>query len=125
MKIGTSEAEEYMKNRNYSKAKILVLIPIIIVVITVICMILAAILAIPTNKGVLYSLFALAGLLGMILTPLPCLVMAVAGTVFAAKAAKEGIVQSRIFLVLGIIEILINVSGVFLAIAMFVAGQGV
>ena len=33
--------------------------------------------------------------MSMFLSPLPCLVLSVAGTVFAAKAGKEGIAGAR------------------------------
>ena len=114
-----------MKNSNYSKAKLLTLIPVIILAVTVLCMVLAAILEAPTNKGALYSIFAFAGLMSMFISPLPCLVMSVTGTVFAAKATKEGTAEALKFFILGIIEILVNVMGAILAIIMFIAGQGV
>ena len=90
-----------------------------------ICMVLAAMLEVPTGKGVFYTVFAFAGLIGMLILPFPCLVMSVLGTVFAVKAGKEGIVEARKFLVLGIIEISVHVVGVSLAIMMFLVGQGV
>ena len=114
-----------MKSSNYSKAKVLTLIPLFILAATVICMVLAAILETPTSKGVLYTIFAFAGLIGMLISPFPCLVMSVLGTVFAAKAGKEGIAEARKFLVLGIVEISVHVEGVSLAIMMFLVGQGV
>ena len=118
--------DEPMKNRNLSKTRVLLLIPIAVFAVTVICLVFALMLASPTNKGTIYSLFALVGILGIVLSPLPCLAMSVAGTIFAAKAVKEGIVPARKYLVLGIVEILTHASGVILAILMvFVAGQGV
>ena len=91
------------KGSSYSKAKVLTLIPVFVLAATVICMVLAAMLEVPTGKGVLYTIFAFAGLIGMLIAPFPCLVMSVFGTVFAAKAGKEGIPGARKFLVLGII----------------------
>ena len=114
-----------MKSSNYSKAKVLTLIPIFVLAATVICMVLASILEGPSGKGFLYTVFAFAGLISMFISPFPCLVMSVAGTVFAAKAGKEGIAEARKFLVLGIIEISVYVVGVSLAIMMFLVGQGV
>ncbi len=114
-----------MKNSSYSKSKVLTLIPIFVLAVTVICLVLAAILEAPTGRGALYTIFAFVGLMSMFLSPLPCLVLSVAGTVFAAKAGKEGIAGARKFLVTGILEILVYVVGAFLAIMMFFAGQGV
>ena len=114
-----------MKSSNYSKAKVLTLIPIFFLAATVICLVLATMLEVPGSKGVLYTIFAFAGLISMFISPFPCLVMSVLGTVFAAKAGKEGIAEARKFLVLGIIEISVHVVGVALAIMMFLVGQGV
>ena len=114
-----------MKNSSYSKARVLTLAPLIVLAATVICMVLASILAVPTNKGVLYTIFGSAGLMSMFLSPFPCLVISVIGTVFAAKAAKEGTAQARIFLILGIIEVLVCAAGAVLAIMMFMVGMGV
>ena len=100
------------ESSSYSKAKVLTLIPVFVLAATVICMVLAAMLEVPTGKGVLYTIFAFAGLIGMLISPFPCLVMSVLGTVFAAKAGKEGIAGARKFLVLGIIEISVHVVGV-------------
>lgn len=116
---------ENMKNSNYSKAKVLTLIPMIVLAVTVICMVFAAILEGPTDKGVLYTIFAFAGLMSVFLSPLPCLVLSVMGTVFAVKAGKEGIAEARKYFIAGIIEIMVCAVGAFLAIMMFLAGQGV
>ena len=114
-----------MKNSNFSKAKVLTLIPIIVLAVTVICTVLATILEVPTNRGVFYTIFALAGLISLFLAPLPCLVISVIGTMLAAKATKEGTAEARIFLILGIIEIIVYVVGAILAVIMFMVGQGV
>ena len=114
-----------MKNSNYSKAKVLTLIPIIVLMVTLICMVLATMLEVPTNRGVLYTIFGFAGLTSIFAAPLPCLVISIIGTVFAVRATKEGASEARKFVILGIIEILVYVVGAFLAIMMFIAGQGV
>ena len=113
-----------MKNRNHSKARRLILIPIGVFVLTAICMVLAAILETPA-RGMGYSFFAFTGLLSLFLSPLPCLAVSVAGTVFAARAVREGSVQSRKYLIIGILEILTCAGGLFFAVMMFIAGQGV
>jgi hypothetical protein len=117
--------ENSMKSSNYSKAKVLTLIPVIVPAAAVICLVLAAILEDPSYRSSLYTIFALTGLMSAVLSPLPCLVMSAAGTAFAAKAVKEGIAKARTFFILGIIEILVHAAGAFLAIMIFIAGQGV
>ncbi|ETP71344.1 hypothetical protein UYO_2706 [Lachnospiraceae bacterium JC7] len=110
---------------NYTKAKVLTLIPIIVLFVTFICMVLATILQVPTNRGALYTVFAFAGLMSIFILPLPCLVISIVGTVFAANAIKEGITAARKFLILGIIEILACVVGTILTVLMFIVAQGV
>ena len=114
-----------MKNGNHTKAKVLTLIPVIVLVVTVICLVLATILEGPTGRGFAYTIFAFIGIINLFFAPLPCLVVAIIGTLFAAKAVKEGMEKTRKFFLLGIFEIVVNVIGVLLAMLMFVAGQGV
>ncbi|WP_026509060.1 hypothetical protein [Butyrivibrio sp. LC3010] len=114
-----------MKNRNYSNARVLTMIPIIVLVITVICMVLATILEVPTNRGAIYSILAFIGLLNMLIAPFPCLVISIIGTVYSAKATKEGIAQAKKYLILGIIEILVYVIGGALTVLMILGGQSV
>ena len=106
-------------------AKVLTLIPIVVLAVTVTSLVLATILEGPANRGVLYTIFAFAGLMCIFLSPLPCLIISVIGTVFAAKAVREGAEGALKYLILGIIEILVYVMGAVLAIIMFIAGQGV
>lgn len=114
-----------MKNSNYSKAKVLTLIPIIVLAVAVICFVLATVLEGPTDKGALYSVFAFIGLIGMLAAPFPCLILSIIGTVFAAKATKEGALEARKFLILGAIEVLVYIIGVIIAVIMLAVGQGV
>ena len=114
-----------MESRNFIRARALILIPIAVFVFTAICMVLAVILETPTHRGFIYSIVAFMGLMSMFLTPLPCLVMTVAGTVFALKASKEGVLKARKYLVIGSIEILACAICAVVAVLMFIGGQGV
>ena len=114
-----------MKNKNYSRARVLTLIPIIVFAVTAICFVLSLMLEVPTNRGVIYSILAFAAVISMFVSPLPCLILSVLGTTFAAKARKEGAPGSLLFLVLGIIEISVYVLGVIIAVLLFIGGQGV
>lgn len=114
-----------MKNKNYTIGKILLSIPIVVFAITVICMVLATVLDSPTDRCEICTVFVMIGILSIIFSPLPCLVVAVLGTVFASKARKEGIPQSNDFFVLGIVEIVVCSAFVVLAILMIIGGQSV
>lgn len=114
-----------MDNMNYHKAKKMVLIPIMIILLAVVCFVLASILEQPTNRGMLYSILALIAILIIFMSPIPCLVMSVIGTILAIKAVKEGTAQARKYIVIGMIEILAHIVFVILGIAMFIGGQSV
>ena len=114
-----------MMNKNYSKAKVLTLIPIVDLVLVVACFAGATVLEGPTGRDALYTVLAFAGLMGMILSPLPCLVMSVIGTIFAGKAIKEGVSKAKGFLVLGILEILVHVIGAVVAVMIIIGGMSV
>ncbi len=113
------------KNENYSRTKILTLIPVFVLAAAVLCMVLAMILEGPSNRGAVYTVFAFAGLMSIFLSPLPCLILSVIGTVFAVKAVKEGAARAAVFLILGILEMLVYVAGAILAVLIFIGGQGV
>lgn len=61
-------------------ARTLTLIPIAVFTITAVCLVLAAILEFPTDRGTIYVAFARIGVLSLFFSPLPCFVMAVLGT---------------------------------------------
>ena len=84
-----------MDNKNYKTAKILVLIPLII-----------------------FAVMAVSALL----LPLPCLIMAVMGTVYASRAKAEGAAQAGKFYVIGVIEIIVIIAAVIGFGIYFLAG---
>ena len=112
-------------NRNHAIARTLTLIPIVVFIITAACMVLAAILEFPTDRGAIYAAFASVGVLSLFFSPLTCFVIAIVGTVFAAKAMNEGIAQSRTQFVTGIVEIIAYLAWTILATIMFNAGLSV
>ena len=114
-----------MKNGNYSKAKVMTLIPVIVFLVTVICFVIASILEVPTSRGAVYSVLILISIISIFLAPLLCLVISIIGTVFASKAKKEGRSEAKKFFILGLIEILFSILGALLAVLMFIGGQSV
>ncbi len=105
-----------MNNTNHKRARILTLIPIIVFVVTAACLTPLTISYLSTGSDVTAVALIFIGSLLLILTTLPCFVMAIAGTVFAAKAKNEGIAESRKFFVIGIIEIAVYGLGVLCGI---------
>lgn len=105
-----------MNNKNHKRAKILTLIPAIVFAITAACIVPLTISYFSTGSDVTAVALIFIGSLILILTTLPCLVLAIIGTAFAARAKNEGIAASRKFLVIGIIEIIVYGPGVLCAI---------
>ncbi|MBR3635883.1 MAG: hypothetical protein IKN47_06770 [Lachnospiraceae bacterium] len=112
-------------NKNLSRAKKLIMIPLVILAITFVCLLLASILEIPAGRGFIYSVCALIGVMSIFLSPLPCLLMSLLGTIFAAKALKEGEKEARLYLIMGLSQVLIFILVLVIAIAMFIGGQSV
>ncbi|MCR5007717.1 MAG: hypothetical protein K6A76_03955 [Oribacterium sp.] len=103
-----------MNNQNYSKAKILTLIPVGIFVLVAI--ILGAILIdyFKTGSDVTAVAFIFIGSLCLIVTTLPCMIMSVLGTLSASKAKKEGVAEAQKFFILGMVEIAVYAIGILL-----------
>ena len=86
----------------------------------VISLIVASILEMPTHRGVVYGFFAMMFLLMFFFSVFPGIIMSIIGTILAAKAKRKG------FTVMGIIEILLGIGGIYLIWYMiFVTGPSV
>lgn len=96
-----------MNNKNLKRAKVLTLIPVIVFAAIVSCMTALTISYLTTGSDVTAIAIIITGTVSLVAMVLPCLVMSVAGTVYAKKAQKEGQETSRKFLVIGIIGIVI------------------
>ena len=116
LSVITGRENDNMNNKNQSRAKILTLIPVIVFVITAVIMLLLTISYFSTGSDVTAVAMIFTGSFSLIITTLPCLVMSVAGTVYAARAKKEGIPASRKYYVIGVIEIIVYSLGVICTI---------
>ena len=101
-----------MKNKNHTIGKILVLIPVIIFFIDMICLLPLILDYFSSGSDVIAVAIIFLCSLFLIITPLPCLIMSILGTIFATKAKKEGVVQAQKFFVLGVIELVIHGIGI-------------
>ena len=111
--------------RSKSTARSMVMIPIIIFAVTVISFVLAMLLEGPTDKGAVYALFAFRGIISIFMSPLPCLIISVIGTVLAVKAIRAGDSKARKYLFVGIIEIAVTAVFAVLAAILFITGQSI
>lgn len=116
-----------MENRNYQRAKQLILIPVFVFVITMLCLVIGLILASRDmdSTAIIYANLMLIAILSMFISPTVCFFLAAIGTVFAFKASKEGADKAKKFRVIGIIEIIACIIGVIISVLMFIGGMSV
>ncbi|MCR5686897.1 MAG: hypothetical protein K6G58_02585 [Lachnospiraceae bacterium] len=100
-----------MDNKNHTRARILTLIPIIVFAVTSAILVPMTISYLSTGSDVTAVAIIIVGTACLAITTLPCIVMSVLGTVYAAKAKKEGNEASRKFFVIGIVEIAVYSLG--------------
>ena len=107
-----------MDKKKYTGAKVLILIPIGIFILTAICLGALGVDYFSTGSDVTAVALIFTGTMSALLTTIPCLVMSILGTIFSARAKKEGIVALRKYYVMGIIEIVfygIGIAGTIIA----------
>ena len=114
---------DYMKKR--TTALLCVGIPLLVGVGLVIDFGLACILEFPTNRGIIYSIFASISIIGSIFVPIPSIVSSIAGIISAAKLRKQG-EKSGYLILIGIFNIVVSfVVAIFWLYVIFVGGAGV
>ena len=111
--------------KSYKFSKRLVLIPLVIFIVAIVCFVLAMFLEVPTHRGTIYVICLAISLLCLFLSPLPCFVLSIIGTVQAVKATKKGIKKSRKYIVLGVVEIIVNIAVCFLIAGIFMGSMSV
>ncbi len=115
-----------MENRNYLRAKRMILIPFFVFVISLLCLVIGLILAgRDMDSTAIYANLMLIAILSMYISPTVCFFLTVVGTAFAFKASKEGADKARKFRVIGIIEIIACILGVIISVLMFIGGMSV
>lgn len=117
-----------MNSKNYTRAKVLTLIPLILFAFLALCYLIDS--ALPPSSERLGNVLQTILTLGFLFLPVPCLIMAIAGIVCASDAKKEGIAQARIFFVIGLLEIIAVIAsgvgfGVYMLVQLFTVSMGV
>ncbi|MCR5268858.1 MAG: hypothetical protein K6E16_10115 [Lachnospiraceae bacterium] len=108
-----------MSNKNHERAKILILITAVVFVVTTIILGALAINYFSTGSDPAAVALIFASSMSAIFTTLPCLAMAITGTVFAAKSKNEGVAQSKKYFIIGIVETAVYGLGVLCGIVAF------
>jgi len=114
---------DFMKKK--TTALLCVGIPLIVAVGLVIAFGIACILEFPTNRGIIYSIFAFISIIGSMLVPIPSIASSIVGIISAAKLRKQG--EKTVYLILiGILNIVVSfVVEIFWLYAIFVGGASV
>ena len=116
----TTIDKDTQKKASDKAAKVLLIIPAATAVLGIVLFIAACLLEGPDSRGTLYSVVAILAIACYLLALMPGVILAVIGTVRAARAKMTG------FLVLGIIELIGSViPAIILFIIIFVTGPGV
>ncbi len=106
-------------------ALLLVGIPLLVGIGLVITFGIASILEHPTNRGILYTIFAFISIFGSILVPIPSIVSSIVGIIRAAKLKKQG-EKTGYLIWIGILNIVVSfVVEIFWLYALFIGGAGV
>ena len=100
-------------------------IPLFVGIVLAIAFGIATVLEFPTNRGIIYSIFASISIIGSMLVPIPCIASSVVGIISAAKLRKQG-EKTGCLILIGILNIIISlVVATFWLYVIFVGGAGV
>lgn len=106
-------------------SKILLFIPLFLFLAMIASLILASILENPTDRGVVYTIFALVSVMLIFLSPLPCIIVTILGIYYVKSASDLENVNTKGLLVLGISELVFSVLFFIVTIILFIRLQGV
>ena len=108
--------------KQYKRATILIIIPLITYAVHAKCAIGAVLLEAPTNRGGIYTFLAAIAMICMILMPIPNLVMACSGTSIARKLKQNDVPRSNRLFILGVIVSI--VAGATVALGIYIVLRG-
>lgn len=112
-------------NKNKKLARICLMIPVLIMVVLAICFVAACALEHPTDRGMVYTAFAMIAILGSVFAPIPSIRFSIAGLAFAVKARKEEH-RMNTFIIIGIVEIVLAIlCGAYWLFIIFIGGASV
>ena len=100
-------------------------IPLLIGIGLLIAFGIACVLEFPTNRGTIYSIFAIISIIGSMFVPIPSIASSIVGIISASKARKQG--EKTVCLILiGILNIVVSfLVEAFWLYVIFVGGAGV
>ena len=112
-------------NKN-SSALLYVGIPLIVGISLGVAFVIASVLEHPTNRGVIYTMFASTSLFGSLLIPIPGSIFSILGIKKAVKLRKSGEKNMGLLILIGTVNIFVSfVVFAFWFYVLFIGGAGV
>ena len=101
-------------------------IPLVVGISLVVASSIATVLELPTNRGVMYTIFASIFIFGSLLVPIPGSISSILGIKKAVKLKKSGEKNMGLFILIGTVNIVVSfVAVVFWLYVIFIGGAGV
>lgn len=114
-----------MNNKKYKASIIFTIIPIAIFICSIICLLAGIVLEKPTERGMVYTLFMLTFICGLILGPIVSFISSIVGIVFASMASKEQGLKTVWLFILDGIELVASLVFIGIAVLLIVGGASV
>jgi hypothetical protein len=109
-----------------SSALLYVGIPLIVGISLGVAFVIASVLELPTNRGVIYTMFASISIIGSLLIPIPGSISSILGIKKAVKLRKRGEKNMGLLILIGTVNIFVSfVVAAFWLYVFFIGGAGV
>ena len=101
-------------------------IPLVVGFSLVVALSIATVLELPTNRGIMYSIFLFISIIGSLLVPIPSSISSILGIKKAVKLRKHGEKNMELLILIGIVNIVVSFAVVaFWLYVIFIGGAGV
>ena len=101
-------------------------IPLVVGISLVVAFSIATVLEHPTNRGIMYSMFASISIFGSLLIPIPGSISSILGIIKAVKLRKSGEKNMGLLILIGTVNIVVSfVVVAFWLYVIFIGGAGV
>ena len=101
-------------------------IPLVVGISLAVAFFIATVLEVPTNRGIVYSVFAIISIVGSLVVSIPCGISSILGIIGAIKLRKNGEKNMGLPILIGTLNIIVSfVVAMFWLYVIFIGGAGV
>ena len=101
-------------------------IPLVVEISLVVAFSIATVLELPTNRGIMYAMFAFISIIGSLLIPIPGSISSILGIKKAVRLRKRGEKNMGLLILIGTVNIVVSFAGVAFGLyVIFTGGAGV